>query len=92
MKEKRLFKFISLICILATIASIVACGPNTNSTPTPTLPPIESIKIGGAVSLTGSQASGGLDLKAGYQQAVNDINAAGGPPLKILTVIKKGRD
>jgi branched-chain amino acid transport system substrate-binding protein len=89
-KEKRLFKSIGLICILATTISIVACNSNTNSTPTttptatpeaaqvPIPPPPVSIKIGAAISLTGSQASGGLDLKWGYQQAVNDINAAGG--------------
>ncbi|MFH0786175.1 MAG: amino acid ABC transporter substrate-binding protein [Pseudomonadota bacterium] len=38
----------------------------------------KSIKIGGAVSLTGKFASGGIESKFGYEQAVADINKNGG--------------
>jgi branched-chain amino acid transport system substrate-binding protein len=38
----------------------------------------KTIKIGGAVSFTGAFASGGLESKFGYEQAVTDINKAGG--------------
>lgn len=40
--------------------------------------PPQIIKIGGAVSFTGSFASGGLESKFGYEKAVADINKAGG--------------
>jgi len=40
--------------------------------------PPKSIKIGGAVSSTGGFASGGLESKFGYEQAVADINKEGG--------------
>ena len=40
--------------------------------------PPQTIKIGGAVSFTGPFASGGLESKFGYEQAVADINKAGG--------------
>lgn len=40
--------------------------------------PPQAIKIGGAVSFTGPFASGGLESKFGYEQAVADINKAGG--------------
>ena len=51
----------------------------TGSTSTPSnLPPGGTIKIGGAIPLTGTSSSGGVDLFFGYTQAVKDINAAGG--------------
>jgi len=40
--------------------------------------PPQTIKIGGAVSFTGPFASGGLESKFGYEQAVADINKSGG--------------
>ncbi len=40
--------------------------------------PPKTIKIGGAVSFTGGFASGGLESKFGYEQAVADINKEGG--------------
>jgi len=40
--------------------------------------PPKTINIGGAVSFTGRFASGGLESKFGYEQAVADINKAGG--------------
>ncbi len=42
----------------------------------------QSIKIGAVVPLTGRMASGGKDLKAGYEIAVKHINAAGGIMVK----------
>jgi len=40
--------------------------------------PPKTIRIGGAVSFTGRFASGGLESKFGYEQAVADINKEGG--------------
>lgn len=40
--------------------------------------PPKTIRIGGAVSFTGGFASGGLESKFGYEQAVADINKGGG--------------
>jgi branched-chain amino acid transport system substrate-binding protein len=42
----------------------------------------QGIKIGAVVPLTGRMASGGKDLKAGYEIAVKHINAAGGVMVK----------
>jgi branched-chain amino acid transport system substrate-binding protein len=44
----------------------------------------DTIKIGGAVPLTGRFAAGGKELKLGYEQAEKDINAAGGIFVKSL--------
>jgi branched-chain amino acid transport system substrate-binding protein len=44
--------------------------------------PPKTIKIGGAVSYTGRFASGGLESKFGYEQAVADINKEGGVYVK----------
>jgi len=40
--------------------------------------PPKAIKVGAAVSFTGGFASGGLESKFGYEQAVADINKEGG--------------
>lgn len=45
-------------------------------------PAPQSIKIGTVVPLTGRMASGGKDLKAGYEIAVKHINANGGIMVK----------
>lgn len=47
-------------------------------------PAPQSIKIGTVVPLTGRMASGGKDLKAGYEIAVKHINASGGVMVKEL--------
>jgi branched-chain amino acid transport system substrate-binding protein len=44
--------------------------------------PPKTIRIGGAVSFTGGFASGGLESKFGYEQAVADINKGGGVYVK----------
>src|SRR5258707_5335732 len=63
-----------LFCLLLAL-SIAACGGSgggTTSTQTATIP------IGATLPLSGALASVGVILKAAYQQAVNDANAAGG--------------
>lgn len=40
------------------------------------------IKVGTVISLTGRMASGGKDVKAGYELAVKHINATGGVPVR----------
>jgi branched-chain amino acid transport system substrate-binding protein len=51
--------------------SIAACGGSGATGP-------QTIVIGATLPLTGPLASVGVILKAGYQQAINDANAAGG--------------
>ena len=43
-----------------------------------------SIKVGAAVGLTGRYASGGEQIKNGYDLAIKDINASGGAMVKAL--------
>ena len=43
-----------------------------------------SVKVGAAVGLTGRYASGGEQIKNGYELAVKDINASGGAMVKAL--------
>jgi branched-chain amino acid transport system substrate-binding protein len=43
-----------------------------------------SIKVGASVGLTGRYASGGEQIKNGYELAVKDINASGGTMVKAL--------
>jgi branched-chain amino acid transport system substrate-binding protein len=50
----------------------------------PSAPP--SINIGAAVPITGAQAAGGAQVQAGYQFAVDTINAAGGVFVKQYNV------
>ena len=44
----------------------------------PTLAAAQAIKVGAVVPLTGRYAGGGAQVKAGYEIAVADLNAAGG--------------
>jgi branched-chain amino acid transport system substrate-binding protein len=79
-------------CLLVVMVFVAACSSGENPQPTPTngttttptaggnAPKV--IKIGGAVPLTGTSASGGVDLFFGYNQAVRDINAQGGVYVK----------
>jgi branched-chain amino acid transport system substrate-binding protein len=43
-----------------------------------------SVKIGASVALTGRYASGGEQIKNGYELAIKDINAGGGAMVKAL--------
>src|SRR5438128_2846542 len=43
-----------------------------------------SVKVGAAVGLTGRYASGGEQIKNGYELAVKDINSSGGATVKAL--------
>jgi branched-chain amino acid transport system substrate-binding protein len=43
-----------------------------------------SVKIGAAVGLTGRYASGGEQIKNGYELAIKDLNASGGAMVKAL--------
>jgi branched-chain amino acid transport system substrate-binding protein len=74
MKNTKFLLMLSGLFILTLIFEVIGCADK--SLETGVVP--QSIKIGGAIPLTGSYASGGVDLKWGYEQAVKDINAQGG--------------
>jgi branched-chain amino acid transport system substrate-binding protein len=66
-----------------------ASGPPPGAGGGPTTAPAasgaaNSVKIGAAVGLTGRYASGGEQIKNGYDLAVKDINAGGGAMVKPL--------
>jgi branched-chain amino acid transport system substrate-binding protein len=60
-----------LIVLIFTV--LFPWGVNAASTPVPA-----TIKIGTVIALTGRMASGGKDIKAGYELAVKHINENGG--------------
>ncbi len=62
-----------LAIVGATCAALALAACGAPATPSPT-----SIKIGAVVPLTGRYASGGEQIKNGYELAVEDINNAGG--------------
>jgi branched-chain amino acid transport system substrate-binding protein len=66
-----------VLCFLAIllIATLTVLNAEAGSPP-------ETIKVGAAVSFTGGFASGGLESKFGYEQAVADINQEGGVYVK----------
>jgi branched-chain amino acid transport system substrate-binding protein len=90
MKSRNWFILIICVCLLAMLVPAIACGgggtTNEQTTPseeTDTATTANTtfdgtIKIGGAIPLTGTSSSGGVDLYFGYTQAVKDLNAAGG--------------
>jgi len=63
----------------ATSVPATAAPTSMPATAAPTFPPAPAaIEIGGSVPLTGKYGSLGVQVKTGYQYAVDDINAAGG--------------
>ena len=56
--------------MMAAVSQVVAAGP----------PP--TIKLGAVIALTGPMASGGKDVRAGYELAIKHINDAGGVLVK----------
>lgn len=82
MKAK--FCFVSILLALVLVLLLLgactkqAAAPTTTTTTTPTVPAPATINIGAAVPITGAQAAGGAQVQAGYQFAVDTINAAGG--------------
>jgi branched-chain amino acid transport system substrate-binding protein len=72
-----------LVSTLVTNCGPTPAPPEPTEAPTPAvgeLPPPapEAIEVGAVVPLTGKYASGGAQVQAGYEYAVDDINAAGG--------------
>jgi len=65
----------ALVLVLSLLAVQVGCGPSAPAAP-------QSIKLGAVVPLTGRYASGGAQIKTGYEFAVEDINNAGGVEVK----------
>jgi len=61
------------ICFFLILSAVLFVSMDAGAAAAP-----KTIKIGGAVSFTGAFASGGLESKFGYEQAVADINKAGG--------------
>jgi branched-chain amino acid transport system substrate-binding protein len=73
MKRRMRLIGMSVFCfsLMLSVVSLGVLDTEASSAP-------KTIKIGGAVSLTGRFASGGLESKFGYEQAVADINKGGG--------------
>ena len=70
--KKKGFKA-GLIAVGLVMSMVVAGMGMAVAAPAPT-----SIKLGAAIALTGAMASGGKDVRAGYEIAVKHINDAGG--------------
>lgn len=73
--KKILFILLEIMLVFSLILS--GCGTGTDQAAAPSEDKSE-IPIGATVSLTGSNAMTGSDQKWAYEQAVADINAAGG--------------
>ena len=74
--EKKWFKTGLIVTGLLFSMMVAGMGPAV-AAPAPT-----SIKLGAAIALTGGFASGGKDVRAGYEIAVKHINEAGGVMVK----------
>jgi branched-chain amino acid transport system substrate-binding protein len=59
-----------------------AASPAVNQAPATAGNAPASVKLGAAVALTGRYASGGEQIKNGYELAIKDINAGGGAMVK----------
>jgi ABC-type branched-subunit amino acid transport system substrate-binding protein len=59
--------WIALCLLLLALA-----GPGTAA------PTADTVKLGAVVPITGRYAAGGAQVKAGYEIAVEDVNAGGG--------------
>jgi branched-chain amino acid transport system substrate-binding protein len=77
MRGKKRVIGLSVFCFLMSLSIVFPAFFEAEASSSP-----ETIKIGGAVSFTGRFASGGLESKFGYEQAVADINKGGGIYLK----------
>ncbi len=75
MKNRALFSSVLVLLISALVAG---CGPTETAKPTAPA----AIEIGASIPLTGKYGSLGSQVKAGYEYAVADINAAGGVYVK----------
>jgi branched-chain amino acid transport system substrate-binding protein len=65
---------ISILLTLVCVAALLSGGCSKKAA----APAPATIKIGAAVPITGAQSAGGAQIQAGYQFAVDTINAAGG--------------
>jgi branched-chain amino acid transport system substrate-binding protein len=59
-------------------------APAATQVPAAGANPPTSVKVGASVGLTGRYASGGEQIKNGYELAIKDINASGGAMVKTL--------
>jgi len=72
-------KVMSLVLAVMMVMSLAACGSDKpESTPAGSDSAKETLKIGGIGPLTGDYANYGISVKQGAEQAVKEINAAGG--------------
>lgn len=80
MKTKGSFVFVMVVLLSLLVSSCAAPATQApTQAPKPTTPPAPaSIEIGASIPLTGKYGSLGSQVKAGYEYAVADINAAGG--------------
>ena len=67
---------LSFILLVTTICMLAACGNTTSTSSTGNAP--QTIKIGSLHPLTGAFAGDGKQMDQAVQQAINDVNAAGG--------------
>lgn len=75
MKKAKLLSVLICLALVMVVLPFATMSAKAASAP-------ETIKIGGAVPLTGKFAAGGKELKDGYELAVKDINKAGGVYVK----------
>ncbi len=75
--KKKGFKAGVIAVGLVMSMMVAGMGMAVAAAPAPT-----SIKLGAAIALTGAMASGGKDVRAGYEIAVKHINDAGGVMVK----------
>ena len=77
----------SLLAACQPAAAPAPTAPATAATQAPAAAAgnaVTSVKVGAAVGLTGRYASGGEQIKNGYELAVKDINSSGGAMVKAL--------
>ncbi len=72
------FRSLSVIALAAIVASGIAVAGITSASMQALAAPLAPIKIGIGAPITGSDAIFGAELRNGVEQAVHDINAAGG--------------
>jgi len=77
MEKKKWFKTGLVVTGLMLFSMLVAGMSPAVAAPAPT-----TIKLGAVIALTGGMASGGKDVRAGYEIAVKHINDAGGVMVK----------
>src|SRR5215467_4541860 len=69
--EGRTMRLVVLAVAITSLALAFPAAPSTATVPA-------AAKLGAVIPLTGRYASGGAQVRAGYEFAVSDVNARGG--------------